>query len=74
MIKLKNVLSKRIYSGKTYVEALLYSDTKSEVKNSIKGSDVEGLDDDVELDVGSMVLTAAFEPAQKNSSGQWIWG
>ena len=74
MLKLKNVISERVESGTKYVEALLYADTKSEVTNSITGSDVEGLANDVELDTGSMVLTAAFEPAQKNSSGQWIWG
>lgn len=74
MIKLKNVMSERKESGIKYVEAMLYADTKSEVTNSIKGSDVEGLADDVELDTGSMVMTAAFEPAQKDSSGQWIWG
>lgn len=74
MLKLKNVISERVESGTKYVEALLYADTKSEVTDSINGSDVEGLANDVELDTGSMVLTAAFEPAQKNSSGQWIWG
>ena len=51
----------------------LYADTKSEVTNSITGADVEGMNDDVDLDAGSIVRTAAFDIACLNSSHVWVW-
>lgn len=51
----------------------LFADTKSEVTNSITGADVVGMDDEVDIDSGSIVRTAAFDIASLNSSHQWVW-
>lgn len=51
----------------------LYADTKSEVTDSITGADVIGMEDDVDLDAGSIVRTASFDVACLNSSHTWIW-
>lgn len=74
MIKLKKINQTRYVNGKKMVDASLFADTKNEVTNNLTGKDIDGLEDDVELDVGSMVVTADFQPAQLNSSHQWVWG
>lgn len=75
MIKVKEVKGSRIgENGKKLVDVSLYADTKSEVTNDIDGSDIDGMDDDADLDTGSFVLTSDFQAAQLNSSHQWVWG
>lgn len=74
MIKLKTINEVKQKPDGKYVECVLFADTKSEVNNSITGADVEGLEDNAIIDTGSMVITAAFDVAQLNSSHSWIWG
>lgn len=73
MIKLLSVLGESQTGGKKAQMVSLYADTKSEVTNSITGEDVEGMWDDVDLDAGSIVRTAAFDVGCLNSSHTWVW-
>lgn len=61
-------------TGKKLVDASLYADTKLEVTDEIDGSDIEGMEDNADLDVGSFVMTSDFQAAQLNSSHEWVWG
>ena len=75
MLKLKSINNLKVLpDGHRKVEVSLYADTKTEVTNTLTGADIEGLLDTDELDTGSFVLTASFEPAYLQSSGQWKWG
>ena len=75
MIKLKKIRQIRYDENKTkYIDCFLYADTKQEVTNGITGEDVDSMEDNAKIDVGSMVLTSDFEVAQLNSSNQWVWG
>lgn len=74
MIKLKTINEVKQKSDGKYVECVLFADTKSEVTDLITGADVEGLEDNVKIDTGSMVITAEFDVAQLNSLHSWKWG
>lgn len=76
MIKVRETRGVRIdeSTGKKLVDASLYADTKTEVTDNIDGSDIEGMEDNADLDVGSFVMTADFQAAQLNSSHEWVWG
>lgn len=74
MIKLCNVLGQSGGDGSAKAQMVsLFADTKSEVTNSITGEDVVGMNDDYDIDSGSIVRTASFEVASMNSSHQWVW-
>lgn len=75
-IVLDEVKSSRIdeTTGKKIVKCSLFADTKSEVKNNITGNDIERLEDNCDIDVGTFVMTADFQVAQLNSSHEWVWG
>lgn len=74
MIKILNVLGESGGDSAQKAQMVsLYADTKSEVTNSITGTDVEGMKDDYDIDVGSIVRTASFDIATLNSSHTWVW-
>lgn len=75
MIKLKSINNVKIdSSGKKIVDAILYADTKDEVLDTITGADIDDLDDNSDIDVGTIIITAGFDVAQLNSSHEWVWG
>ena len=75
MIVLDELESTRTGSdGKKYVKCSLFADTKTEVTDNITGADVERLEDNCDLDVGTFVYTAKFEVANLNSNHKWVWG
>lgn len=51
----------------------LEADTKSEVQDNLSKDDVDGWDDDNEIEMGSSVLTMDGEFAFRSSDGRWIW-
>lgn len=74
MIKLLNVLGASGGDGSSKAQMVsLFADTKVEVTNSITGADVDGMDDDYDIDTGSIVRTASFDIGTLNSSHNWIW-
>ena len=74
MIKLLNVLGASGGDGSSKAQMVsLYADAKAEVTNSITGADVDGMDDDYDIDIGSIVRTASFDVGTLNSSHTWVW-
>lgn len=71
MIKLLNVLGGDDASKLQIVS--LFADTRLEVTNSITGADVVGMEDDYDIDAGSIVRTANFDIGSLNSSHEWKW-
>lgn len=61
-------------TGKKMVKCSLFADTKTEVKDNITGADVERLEDNCDLDVGTFIYTAKFEVANLDSNHKWVWG
>lgn len=61
-------------TGKKMVKCSLFADTKTEVKDNMTGADVERLEDNCDLDVGTFLYTAKFEVANLNSNHEWVWG
>lgn len=76
MIVLDELESTRVdqTTGKKLVKCSLFADTKTEVTDNITGADVERLEDNCDLDVGTFVYTAKFEVANLNSNHKWVWG
>lgn len=74
MIKLKEINQTRYVDGKKMVDASLFADTKNEVTDDLTGEDIDGLEDDVIIDMGSFVMTASAEYAYMQSNGKWKWG
>lgn len=73
MIKITGISGESAEGSKRLLMVSLFADTKTEVTNSITGADIEGMDDDCDLDAGSIVRTAAFDIASLNSSHEWVW-
>lgn len=74
MIKLLSVFGSSGGDGSAKAQMVsLFADTKVEVTNSITGADVVGMEDDMDIDAGSIVRTASFDIASMNSSHTWIW-
>lgn len=75
MIKIKAGISgERINDdGTKLITTTLFADTKSEVTDDITGEDVLGVEDDVDFDAGTLVITASGDSAFLNSSHQWNW-
>ena len=67
MIKLLDITSQK--NGK--VVATLFSDTKAEVPET--GVETTVTDLPLELDTGSLLITAYFDVAFLDSNGNWIW-
>ena len=75
MIKLLNITGESVGDNdKKLIRASLYADTKTELTDDITGEDVDGMEDDTDLDAGTLIRTASFEVGQLNSSHQWTWG
>lgn len=76
MIVLDELESTRIdqTTGKKLVKCSLFADTKTEVTDNITGADVERLEDNCDLDVGTFLYTAKFEVANLDSNHKWVWG
>ena len=76
MIVLDELESTRVdqTTGKKLVKCSLFADTKTEVTDNITGADVERLEDNCDLDVGTFLYTAKFEVANLDSNHKWIWG
>lgn len=76
MIVLDELESTRVdqTTGKKLVKCSLFADTKNEVTDNITGADVERLEDNCDLDVGTFVYTAKFEVANLDSNHKWVWG
>lgn len=74
MIKLKEINQTRYVDGKKMVDANLFADTKNEVTDDLTGEDIDGLEDDAIIDMGSFVMTASAEYAYMQSNGEWKWG
>lgn len=76
MIVLDELESTRVdqTTGKKLVKCSLFADTKTEVTDNITGADVERLEDNCDLDVGTFVYTAKFEVANLDSNHKWVWG
>lgn len=76
MIILDELESTRVdqTTGKKLVKCSLFADTKTEVTDNITGANVERLEDNCDLDVGTFVYTAKFEVANLNSNHKWVWG
>lgn len=74
MIKLKEINQTRYVGGRKMVDASLFADTKNEVTDNLTGEDVEGIEDDAIIDMGSFVMTASAEYAYMQSNGKWKWG
>lgn len=51
----------------------LQADTKAEVKNDLTKDDVDGWDDDNEIEMGSTCLTMDGNFAFRTSDGNWNW-
>ena len=74
MIKLCNILGASGGDGDTKALMVsLFADTKAEVTDSITGEDVVGMDDDYDIDSGSIVRTAGFDIGTLNSLHEWKW-
>lgn len=69
MIRVKSVSLKE---GNKVIAAL-YADTREEVTDHITGASIYGLEDVVELEASSTVLTADMDFAQYDSKGVWHW-
>lgn len=74
MIKLKEINQTRYVDGKKMVDASLFADTKNEVTDNLTGEDIDGLEDDAIIDMGSFVMTASAEYAYMQSNDKWKWG
>ena len=76
MIVLDELESTRVdqTTGKKLVKCSLFADTKTEVTDNITGANVERLEDNCDLDVGTFVYTAKFEVANLDSNHKWVWG
>lgn len=76
MIVLDELESTRVdqTTGKKLVKCSLFADTKTEVTDNITGADVERLEDNCDLDVGTFLYTAKFEVANLDSNHKWVWG
>ena len=74
MIKLKEINQTRYVNGKKMVDASLFADTKNEVTDNLTGENIDGLEDDVIIDMGSFIMTASVEYAYMQSNGKWKWG
>lgn len=59
--------------GTKLITTTLFADAKTEVLDTITGEDVLGVEDDVDFDFGTLVLTADGESAFLNSSHEWEW-
>lgn len=55
------------------VKLELEADTKSEVRDDITKDDVDGWDDDYEIEMGSSCLTMDGNFAFRSSDGKWNW-
>ena len=52
MIKITGISGESAEGSKRLLMVSLFADTKTEVTNSITGADIEGMDDDCDLDAG----------------------
>ena len=70
MIKATNV---KVNQAKGTVVLELEADKKSEVRDDLTKDDVDGWDDDYEIEMGSTCLTMEGDFAFRSSDGRWNW-
>lgn len=65
--------SVKVNEAKKRVLLELQADTKAEVTDDITKDDVDGWDDDYEIELGSTCLTMTGDFAFRTSDGHWNW-